>query len=136
MIYLDASALVKLIAPEPESSALSEWVLARRQHARTTSAISRAEVLRALRAEGPAAEDLASIVLSKIEQLPVDDAALDAATAIRLQVDPLQALHLGTAVSRAEGLHAYVSYEPVLLAAAADAGLRTASPGSRLAAEP
>lgn len=135
MIYLDASALVKLIAPEPESAALSEWLLARSEHERATSAISRPEVLRALRATGPAAEDLASIVLGKIEQLAVDDAALDAAAEIRLQVDPLQALHLGTAVSRSAELLAYVSYEPVLLAAAADAGLPTASPGSSLVAE-
>lgn len=129
MIYFDSSALIKLIAPEPESKALSQWIRERWEHPRVTSALSKVDVLRTFREVGPAAEDLASIIVSKIDQLPVKQDVLDAATELRCNVGPVDAIHLASAYKIKDGLHAYVSYDPALLAAAAEAGLVTASPG-------
>ncbi|MBB5155552.1 type II toxin-antitoxin system VapC family toxin [Saccharopolyspora phatthalungensis] len=129
MIYFDSSALVKLIAPEPESRALSQWIRERWERPRVTSALSKVDVLRTFREVGPAAEDLASIIVSKIDQLPVKQDVLDVATELRCNVGPVDAIHLASACKIKDGLHAYVSYDPALLAAAEDAGLATASPG-------
>ncbi|PKW19553.1 type II toxin-antitoxin system VapC family toxin [Saccharopolyspora spinosa] len=129
MIYFDSSALIKLIAPEPESKALSQWIRERWEHPRVTSALSKVDVLRTFREVSPAAEDLASIIVSKIDQLPVKQDVLDVATELRCNVGPVDAIHLASACKIKHGLHAYVSYDPALLAAAEDAGLTTASPG-------
>lgn len=130
MIYFDSSALVKLIAPEPESKALSDWVRDRLEQPRITSALSQVDVLRGFREQGPAIEDLATIVLSKLDRLPVKQDVLDAAVALRSKVSPVAAIHLASACKLREGLHAYVSYDEELLAAAAEEGLTTASPGA------
>ncbi|GAA0519127.1 ribonuclease VapC46 [Saccharopolyspora subtropica] len=130
MIYFDSSALIKLIAPEPESRALSQWIRERWEHPRVTSALSKVDVLRSFRDVGPAAEDLASIIVSKIDQLPVKQDVLDAATELRAKVGPVDAIHLASACKIKSGLVAYVSYDPALLAAAEEVGLATASPGA------
>lgn len=131
MIYLDSSALFKLIAPEPESKALSEWVRDRWEQPRITSALSKVDVLRTFRDVGAAAEDLASIVVSKIDQMPVKQDVLDVATDLRVHLNPVDAIHLASACKLREGLHAYVSYDTALLSAAEAEGLATASPGAR-----
>lgn len=130
MIYFDTSALIKLIAPEPESKALSEWVQANWEQPRVTSAISKVDVLRSFREVGSAAEDLAAIIVSKIDQLPVKQDVLDAATELRSPVGPVDAIHLASARKVRDGLHAFVSYDPTMLDAAKTEGLATASPGA------
>lgn len=132
MIYFDSSALIKLIAPEPESEALSEWVLRYRDVPRVTSAVSKLDVLRSFREMGPAAEDLASIVVSKIEQLPVRQEVLDSASELDALLGPVEAIHLASASRSRDGLHAFVSYDPVMLSEAHRAGLTTASPGAEV----
>ncbi|GAB2756214.1 type II toxin-antitoxin system VapC family toxin [Salinifilum aidingensis] len=129
MIYLDSSALVKLIAPETESAALSEWIRARWEHSRATSALSRVDVLRGFRETGPAAEDLAAIVLDKIESLAVSPDVLAAAADLPVGVSTTGAVHLATARAFDVELLAYVSYDAALLEEAARVGLPTASPG-------
>ena len=56
MIYFDSSALIKMIAPEPESQALSQWIRDRWEQPRVTSALSKVDVLRNFREQGPAAD--------------------------------------------------------------------------------
>ena len=53
MLYLDTSALVKLVRPEPESSALVAWLNARAGEAAVTSTLTEVELARAV--EMPAA---------------------------------------------------------------------------------
>jgi predicted nucleic acid-binding protein len=130
LIYFDSSALIKLIAPEPESKALSQWVRDRWEQPRVTSALSKVDVLRTFREDGPAAEDLASIIVSKIDQLPVKQDILDAAADLRFKITLVHAIHLASACKIKDSLHAYVSYDPVLLEAAQQSGLTTASPGA------
>ena len=55
MIYLDTSAMVKLVAAEPESAELIEWLNGRPDEALATSAIGHIELLRAARRIGQAA---------------------------------------------------------------------------------
>lgn len=134
MIYFDSSALIKLIAPEPESKALSEWVRANWEQPRVTSALSKTDVLRSFREVGPAAEDLASIIVSKIDQMPLKQDVLDAATELQAKIGTVDAIHLATACKVRDGLFAFVSYDPVMLEAARQEGLETASPGAEVAA--
>ncbi len=52
-IYLDSSAIVKLAVREPESDALRRYL--RTRHPRVSSALARAEVMRALLDKGESA---------------------------------------------------------------------------------
>ncbi|GAA2356691.1 type II toxin-antitoxin system VapC family toxin [Saccharopolyspora halophila] len=128
MIYFDSSALIKMIAPEPESEALSQWIRNNWEQQRVTSALSKVDVLRTFRDVGPAAEDLASIVVSKLESLPVRQDVLDTASELEADLTLVEAVHLASACGVRDQPVTYVSYDPTLLAAAQDAGLATASP--------
>lgn len=106
MIYLDSSALVKLVHPEPDSASLVSWL---------TAALPKV----------PA-------VLSTVFLFDIDAAIRRAAATM---TDPLlrslDALHLATALEFGSELHAFVAYDKRLLAAAtAAAGLPTARPNS------
>lgn len=57
-IYLDSSAIVKLAVREPESDALRRYL--RTRHPRVSSALARAEVMRALLDKGESATGLHS----------------------------------------------------------------------------
>jgi predicted nucleic acid-binding protein len=52
-LYLDSSALVKLIQREVESSALRRYLRRHRDDRRVTSALARVEVVRAVAGGGP-----------------------------------------------------------------------------------
>ncbi len=128
MIYLDSSAIVKLVLPEPESAALRRELARNRE--RCSSALVRVEVLRAVRRANPSFETLerAEAVLERIAMMPLDDRVLSTAA----ELDPpglrsLDAIHLATALSLF-GLDALVAYDQRLLDAASAAGLRTLAP--------
>lgn len=128
MVYLDSSAIVKLVLPEAESTAL-RLELARNRE-RCSSALVRVEVLRAVRRANPSFETLqrAAAVLERIALVPLDDRVLSTAA----ELDPpglrsLDAIHLATALSLFD-LNALVAYDQRLLAAASAAGLRTMAP--------
>jgi predicted nucleic acid-binding protein len=53
MLYLDTSALVKLIRHEPESDALADWLDAQRPAAWVSSTLIEVELPRALRRVDP-----------------------------------------------------------------------------------
>lgn len=128
MIYLESSAIVKLVVPEPESEALrhqlaptGEWI---------SSALARVEVLRALRRRNRTEGALrdAERVLSRIALVPLDERVLDAAAEVGpTTLRSLDAIHLATALSLF-GLDSFVTYDQRLFAAASAAGLRTVAP--------
>ncbi|SDQ69907.1 twitching motility protein PilT [Actinopolyspora saharensis] len=132
MIYFDSSALKKLIAAEPESAALSTWVRNNWEQPRATSAVSKVDIIRSFRTAGPAVEDLASIVVSKIDHLPVEQEVLDAASGMDSPLSLAEAIHLASAYRERAELRAFVSYEPAVLRAAQRSGLVTVSPGNDL----
>ena len=125
--YLDASAIVKIIAPERESDALIAWLLARRPLA--TSVIARVEVARALLRMrlGPAAREHA--LISAIDEIPLSLAVVErAATLMPAEVRSLDAIHLASAIEVGSDLEAFVTYDRRMADAARGLGLPVVSP--------
>ena len=128
MVYLDSSAIVKLVVHEPESDALRRELAHRPEW--TSSALARVEVVRALRrADADAATlEYAAALLDRIALIAVDEGVLEAAAAVGPPaLHSLDAVHLATANSLA-GLEAFVAYDRRLLTAAGNAGLSALSP--------
>lgn len=125
--YLDSSAIVKLAVREAESAALRRYL--RRRQPLVSSALSRVEVLRALRAGGPRAVAAGRDVLARLELLRINDRVLDLAA----QLDPtalrsLDAIHLATAARLASDLGPLVTYDSRLAEAAKQLGHQVATP--------
>jgi predicted nucleic acid-binding protein len=133
-LYLDTSAIVKLIAEEPESAELVDAVTGERL---VSSELAIAEVPRALRcsaAEHPGGElvDLiahADAVLATLALVPVGRDVLTLAGAFTLPtLRALDAIHVATSLLL-DDLGLFISYDARQLRAAAEAGLAIASPG-------
>ena len=133
MIYLDSAAVVKLVVAEPESPALVDWLNAREDVPRFTSALAEVEVARAIRRAAPEAVGRVPRVLDRMYRLEIDANVRAVAAAFD---DPLlrslDAIHLATALRLADEndtrLDAFVTYDKRLLEAARRADLPTASP--------
>ena len=128
MVYLDSSALVKLVVTEPETAALRRYLRAHPE--RVSSALARVEVCRALRRTGATEATLrrADQILGRIALVAMDDPLLRAAAALSPSgLRSLDAVHLATALSL-DGLDAVVTYDRRLDAAAAQTGLVVAAP--------
>jgi uncharacterized protein len=129
LIYLDSSALVKLVVPEPESAVLFDFLAARPE--RVSSALARVEVLRALKRAGFSRKVLerGAKVLDAVALIRVDDAILDDAARLEpTTLRSLDAIHLATARVVGEDLEAIVTYDGRLGDAARELGLRAVSP--------
>jgi predicted nucleic acid-binding protein len=130
VLYLDTSALVKLVVEEPESADLAAWLDERPDEVLCTSVIGRVELLRAARRRGPETTPAASQLLAEIALVPVDHLVLDLATALEpAALRTLDALHLASASSLGDAVTAVVAYDERLLRAADLIGISTASPG-------
>ena len=130
-IYLDASAIVKLIVAEAETdalmAALADWP------DRVSSAVARVEVHRALRRAGGSASQRARAdrVLAGLALIRVDDPVLTTAAALRdAQLRALDAIHLATALSLGDDPEAFIVYDAKLARAAARQRLQVAHPGA------
>lgn len=130
MLYLDSSALVKLVASEPESAALFRFLADRPEL--VSSAVARVELMRAIRRLGDE-DDLAARaerVLGSLGLLRVDDAILAAAGAVEPRsLRGPEALHLATALSVRDELEGFVVYDRGLAEAAWWQGLVVLAPG-------
>jgi predicted nucleic acid-binding protein len=140
-VYLDSSALVKLVVAEAESGALGRFI--RRRPDRISSALARVEVLRAVRMQGAPIVERAGRVLARIRLLRLDDALLDAAAALNPAVlRSLDAIHLASAQALGGDLDCIVTYDRRMSEAAGLLGLPVRSPGGlgdrpkRLRAQP
>jgi predicted nucleic acid-binding protein len=145
VIYLDSCALVKLVREEEWSNALQDWLDERADELTLTSALARAEVLRAIRrnnhteagdlidADALAAElREASEVLASVVQLAVDDTVLDrAGDLIGPLVRTLDAIHLSSVAEFDPSHVVFVTYDRRLAAAAADVGLAVVAPAGQ-----
>lgn len=131
LIYLDSSALVRLVLPEPETGALAEFLAAWPE--RISSSLARVEVLRAARRVGGEEPALrrAEDVLGRIGLVRLDEAALGPASGLEpAGLRSLSAIHLSTALSVGEDLGGLVSYDPRLNEAARASGVSVFSPGA------
>lgn len=130
MIYLDSSALMKLVRVEGETAALRDWLTLRPEQPVVTSELGRVEVLRAARRVGDRVLTEARALVGDLDLVPLDRAVQDLASDIG--VPPLRtidALHLASAVLLSGQLTAFVAYDHRLISAAMAAGLVVATPG-------
>lgn len=128
MLYLDASAIVKMVSREPETPDLIDAV--RHDPSLVSSSLSWTEVVRAVRRAGGDA-DRAGSVLAGIALVPIDDGVLRAAASLTpLSLRTLDAIHLATAMTLASDLAGLVTYDVRLAEAAIAAGLQILAPGS------
>src|SRR5262249_26963833 len=96
MVYLDSSALVKLVIAEPESAALRRYL--RAEPERASCALARVEVLRAVRGHSAMALTRARRLLQRLHLVAIDDDLLDAAAMLDPRVlRSLDAMHLAAA---------------------------------------
>jgi uncharacterized protein len=128
MLYLDSSALVKLVVAEAETPALRAFLAGWPD--RVSSALARVEVLRAVKRidAGSAMHRRATRVLARVALVRIDDAILAAAARMAPKaLRTLDAIHLATARSL-DGLAGIVTYDLRLRRAAAHARLKVWSP--------
>jgi hypothetical protein len=127
-LYIDASAALKLVVEEPESSALAD-ALAGDQL--ISSEICRVELARAIRrlGLGQGADLLVRGVVERIELLRLDDQILDRASEVGpTDLRTLDAIHLASALAIGRELDAVVTYDRRLAAAAEGAGFAVLTP--------
>ncbi|HJX27993.1 MAG TPA: type II toxin-antitoxin system VapC family toxin [Thermoanaerobaculia bacterium] len=129
LLYLDSSALVKLVLPEAESAALLESLAA--WPVRLSSELARVEVVRAVRraTQDPAVEQRAEEVLAGLHLMKIDSEILGRAARLEPRtLRSLDAIHLASALSLGEDLGAIVIYDNGLATAATDRGLTVVTP--------
>jgi uncharacterized protein len=129
LLYLDSSALVKLVLPEAESAALIAHL--RSWSAHVTSELATVEVMRAARRASmdPAVEQRAEEVLAGVHLLKVDTDLLEWAARLEPRtLRSLDAVHLASALSLGDDLGAIAVYDGPLAAAATASGLRILAP--------
>ena len=137
LIYLDASALVKVVIEEEESAVLRAWIAGGPN--RISSVVTAVELRRAARrVAGQAKEAKAlelrretEVVLGGIHLLTLDeDIAQRAAALDPTTLRSLDAIHVATALT-IDGLEHFVTYDLRLADAATKAGLVVTMPGTR-----
>jgi uncharacterized protein len=133
VIYLDTSALVKLIRTEAESSDLANWLDERTEMRWITSTLAEVELPRAIIRAGNL-DGLAAVpaVLARLDRFEIDAVVRTTAAAYQ---DPalrsLDSIHLATASVAASvaTLTAFVTYDSRLAEATRTLGMPTVAPG-------
>lgn len=129
-LYLDSSALVKLVKSEAESGALRGFLRRHRSDGRVTSALARVEVVRAVADGGPAAIAHARRQLARVDQVNLNRDLLDEAAMLSpgLALRSLDAIHLAAARSIGADLRAVVTYDLRMKVAAGAVGIVVETP--------
>lgn len=129
MIYVDNSALVKLVLPEAESSSMIEFTA--KFDTLVTSTIGAIEFRRAVKRHY--AQQLWAVerVLAEMTILELSHEVRRTAELLEPTIlRTLDAIHLASALVIREELEAFVAYDERLLEAARLAGIPTVSPGA------
>ena len=128
-IYVDSSALVKLVLPEAESAAL--MTLLTSEVRPISSELATVEVIRAARRASRDSEvyQRAAAVLAAVHLVIVDVEILERAASLEPEtLRSLDAIHLASALSLAPEVEAMIVYDADLSEAASRAGLRVLAP--------
>ncbi len=128
-LYLDTSALVKLIVAKAESDALSEYLRCFAEDFLFTAALTRTELVHAVADGGQPAVTEARILLDSIDTVVLSRALLDDAGMLpppRLRT--LDAIHLAAAQRAGRSLRAVITYDSRMTEAATLLGIPTVSP--------
>lgn len=129
-VYLDTSALVKLVVLEPETDALRDALA--RWPDRVSSALAAVELHRALRRRraSAATRTRADAVLAGLVRVRIDEAVLALASVFKdATLRALDAIHLATALSLGDHPDAFITYDARLARAASRQRLRVQHPG-------
>jgi predicted nucleic acid-binding protein len=130
VIYLDTSAIVKVVVTESESAALVDWLNDKNDSAWVTSVIGRIEVMRAANRVGHATAAAARRLLESIDTLVLTDAIVTLAESIGPpELRTLDAVHLATAQIYRPNLDAFCVFDRRLFAAAEAQQLPVVAPG-------
>ena len=131
LLYLDSSAIIKVIVPESGSeellALLAQWPN------RISSELARTEVLRALRRGEVTAAQFrrGQKILDRIGLVPIDSRIVNEAALLKpVALRTLDAIHLATAISIRGDLAGIVTYGTRLATAAAAAKLSVYAPGA------
>jgi predicted nucleic acid-binding protein len=134
LLYIESSALVKLVWTEPESDALrallTEWP------DRVSSDLTHVEVIRTARRGDASAttilEDRAREVIAAVNLLAITEEVLELAAMMEPNgLRSLDAIHLASALAMGSDLGAMVTYDMALAAAARSAGIEVLAPGAQ-----
>jgi len=107
-LYLDSSAILKLIVKEAESAALSKYI----KSSVITSAISRVEVIRTLSRNNQALVTPAAQVLAKFEFLPVSQAVLSIAESfVQSSLRSLDAIQVASVIFLSPKNNTLITYD-------------------------
>jgi uncharacterized protein len=129
VIYLDASALVKLAITEAETPALRAYLEEHATRPRITTALATVEVPRAVMRSSPTALLQAFQAVARVHKVAVSMHVLSTAAALQPPaLRSLDAIHLASALTLRAELEAFVAYDERLLAAAEAAGLPAIQP--------
>ena len=124
--YVESSALAKLIVVESGSKALRAYLRGRTV---VTSALTRLEVTRAVRKSKAQPTVGLDAVFGVVTVVEIQQEILRLASVLEPpELRSLDAIHLATALSIADDLDGFVTYDRQLGRAAAAAGLPVASP--------
>lgn len=127
VVYLDSSAIVKLVVREPESKALRSHL--RRKQPLVSSALARTEVLRAVLPFGQVAVERGGAILRGIELARINDRILAAAgVLLPPELRSLDAIHLATALEFDDDLRHLVTYDDRMATAAEAVGIKVLMP--------
>jgi predicted nucleic acid-binding protein len=132
VIYLETSALVKLIRIEAESDDLGDWLDQRIEIRWITSALTEVELPKAIRAVAPEGLPAIPSVLARLDRFEIDQVIRSTAAAYpNPSLRSPDAIHLATAQTAASSapLTALVTYDNRLREAAEAQGVTIVAPG-------
>lgn len=129
-LYVDSSALVKLVQHEAESDALRRYLRAHAGDQRVASELVRVEVVRSVLHGGPAAVAHARRQLARLHLVVMDRQLLDQAATLApgSLLRSLDAIHLATAQLLGSELRSVITYDARMAQAAMGLGLTVAAP--------
>jgi predicted nucleic acid-binding protein len=125
-IYIDSSAILKLIVQEKESDAVRSISRARF----ITSEISRVEIIRTVLRNEPKALKAAEGVLKNLNILTIDSATLTQAERLpeRINIRGLDAIHLAAAGKLGLRISVILTYDKQMAKAARELGFEVMAP--------
>jgi hypothetical protein len=125
-VYLDSSALTKLVIDEPESASLQTVLQGR---SLMTSRVAVVEVTKSVARSNPIADPSKILALVTLLELDADVASV-AATTGGPGLRALDAIHVATALLVGAELESFITYDARQSEAASAAGLLVIAPGA------
>jgi uncharacterized protein len=130
-LYLDSSALVKLIVDEEGSDDLRLFI---GEHKIVSSQLAHTELVRAVRRAEPGRLEDAEALIDDMTLFVIDRPLAERAARVEPgSLRSLDAIHVATAAALDADLDALVTYDRQMVNAARLLGMRVASPGDKSA---